>query len=76
MTTNEYRIDFELITPSGNRWSTTSCMTSNGLPISSLEYAEKQRYDVTSRYVAEGYTVISSKIMSRTITYTEWEEEK
>lgn len=72
MTTNEYRIDFELITPSGKRWSTTSGMTSNGLPIRSLEYAENQRHNVTARYLAEGYTVISSKIMSRTITYTDW----
>ena len=76
MTTKEYRIDFELITPSGENWSTTSSMTSNGLPIRSLERAENQRYDVTSRYVAEGYTVISSRIMSRTITYTDWDKEE
>ena len=76
MTGNEYRIDFELITPSGEQWHTTSSMTSNGLPIRSLEYAKKQCYDVTSRYLAEGYKVVSSKLMSRTITYTDWEEEK
>lgn len=74
MTTNEYRIDFELITPSGKRWSTTSDMTSHGLPIRSLDDAENQCHNVTARYLAEGYTVISSKIMSRTIIYTDWDK--
>ena len=75
MIIKEYRIDYKLITPSGKEWDSTTCMTSNGLPIRTLECAENCRHHVTSYYIAEGYKILSSKIMFRTITYSDWNEE-
>ncbi len=72
----EYRIDFSLITPTGKPCHIDTMENENGREICSIEEAERIAHRCTKSYESHGYTVLSHKIMSRTVTYTAWEEVK
>lgn len=72
----EYKIDYSLITPSGKRWDTEGFQTPNGQMIHSIEDAKAIEQKSVKRYTEEGYKVLSHKILSRTITVTDWKERR
>ena len=72
----EYRIDFSLLSPTGRPVNLEAVHGSRGFAILSLEEAEDIASDSKKSYEANGFTVLSYKISSRTVTYTDWKEVK
>ena len=71
----EYKIDYSLIAPNGTLYHMDTVNNSNGFGIRSIEEAKNIEQQLMKSYKAKGYKVQSHKILSRTVTYTDWEDE-